>query len=363
MAVANYEISRPSMLRAELSLPPVPFGDAIGKVSDCRRQDSSPSCAVQAWLRGVRPLFKTGTSTEPVSSWSWVVAGVRLVTRSMKWVALGLGASICLGCGTASVVLKPALVDRCKQTGLRGCDMIVKGMIRYAEGDKAGAAGFLAKGGSQNSPEEVEVFATTVQQLRDVPGAAEYLGPLDEALSLLEVEAAAAVPTPVAPPGLASKAGPPPVPPLASPGYRADDPSMPMRMLTAATDPRQAVDGVYTPGERHIPFACDKIVQEPATCSLVAKGPFYLTDLMPLGADCTGQFIAVVNDGAARWLADGPPRFAGANLFVRDNELLLFGRRGAPNSDPAVPINTGCSFLWSAYRPYEVADAAVESGE
>ncbi len=81
-----------------------------------------------------------------------------------------------------------------------------------------------------------------------------------------------------------------------------------------------------------------------------------MTDLLPLGANCTGQFIAVVSNGNARWVADGPPRFSGANLLVREDEFLLFGRRIPPNADPTAPGDVGCSFLWSAYRPYDATE-------
>lgn len=239
--------------------------------------------------------------------------------------------------------------------------MIVKGMVTYAEGKEGEAAAYLAKGGAMNSPKDVQLFAETVQQLRHLPGAAEYLDPLGEALALLETEATATTSKDPAglPPVVVAAANPASVPqPLAHGPYPLDTNASPLRMVTAATDPLQAVDGVYTPGERHIPFACDKIVQEPASCGLVAKGPFYLTDLLPLGANCTGQFVAVVSNGNARWVADGPPRFSGANLLVREDEFLLFGRRVTSNTDSLAPGNGGCSFLWSAYRPYDVAEKA-----
>jgi hypothetical protein len=237
--------------------------------------------------------------------------------------------------------------------------MIVKGMVAYAVGKEGEAAGYLARGGAMNSPKDVQLFAETVQQLRHLPGAAEYLDPLGEALALLETEATAMSskdPTAL-PPVVVAAATPASVPPpLARETHPPDPNASPLRMVTAATDPRQAVDGVYTPGERRIPFACDKIVQEPASCGLVAKGPFYLTDLLPLGANCSGQFIAVVSNGNARWVADGPPRFSGANLLIREEEFLLFGRRIPPNADPTAPGDVGCSFLWSAYRPYDATE-------
>lgn len=97
-----------------------------------------------------------------------------------------------------------------------------------------------------------------------------------------------------------------------------------------------------------MPFACSRVVQEPAVCGLVARGPLYLTDVVPLGEECTGQFLAVVRDGAARWVADGPLKWVGAHLFVRENELMVMGRR--TQQGDATPA-TSCRWLWRGYRP------------
>lgn len=273
------------------------------------------------------------------------------------------GVLTCIACSSASLLVKAPLTDGCTSHGLRGCDMIVTGMLRYAEGNEAEAKQYLAKAAAMNSPEEVQRLAVVVQGLRLVPGAEPYAAPLGEALSLLTSEAQSARVEVTTSSPLGSSAGngtasATKVESEPTPNASAPSPTLAaQRILTAATDPAQTIDGVYSPTERHVPFACSRVVQEPAVCGLVAKGPLYLTDVVPLGDECKGQFLAVVRDGAARWVADGPLRLVGANLFVRENELMVMGRRTPEESDATT--TSSCRLLWSGYRPYSERSSAL----
>ena len=54
----------------------------------------------------------------------------------MRVVALGIALAVG-GCSTAtSLVVKPPVVGKCEEAGLKGCDDLADGIILYIEGDK-----------------------------------------------------------------------------------------------------------------------------------------------------------------------------------------------------------------------------------
>lgn len=265
------------------------------------------------------------------------------------YVAMALAA---VACAPPAVALESVLLERCLQSGMHGCGAVVDGMMSYVKGDREDAQANFSSVGPLNWTEDVETFALSVRLLRHSQRFYSYAKPLNESVVLLEREArntplpadVSVVRLPSSADGTAREEQTPPVSSHAL-----------TRTITAETDPRQAIDGVFTPGDKHVPFECERALRGRSSCALVAKGPFYLTDLVSLGTNCSGQYAAVVSGGTARWVAEGAPHFAGANLLIRENELLILGSHAVTSQLPGSEAAPTCSLLWSGYRPYPSA--------
>jgi hypothetical protein len=87
--------------------------------------------------------------------------------------------------GALSLVLKPPIVERCQDAGLRGCDDLADGVIEYAAGDREEAKAKLKTGAATNAPDKLREFAAKLRMLKSIPGAAEHMGPILEVADLL----------------------------------------------------------------------------------------------------------------------------------------------------------------------------------
>lgn len=276
-------------------------------------------------------------------------------------LAGGLAMLVALGgCSGASMLLKTPIADECATTGLKGCPEIAEGMLLYVEGDKAAALQKLARGAARNSPEQVEAFAKALLALKSVPGAEPYAALLDEATEVLVEHAGADEGRSRTDEDVRSAET------TASCGARL--PGQPT--LTADTDPAQAIGGVVAP-HRPDPAAdatlCRVVAGSAATCRVVRPGTAYLTDLVSLGSDCVGQFVAVLRkDQVRRYALEGPFNLHGARLLLRPGDTLVFGQReGAMHRSPEAPQETSdvvleevdprhlCDVLWSGFKPYQ----------
>ncbi len=264
----------------------------------------------------------------------------------MRQFTLVPSALLCMSCVSAGLVLRQPLEERCQATGLHACDRVVDGMVHYVEGDKARATADLAAARDQNSPENVKKFVAAAELVTRLPGASDYTKPLGEALVLLQSTDASAAPTATTP---AAAAAPVRTTSEAPPLLQAPAQEV-LKTANAATDPSRIVDGIFSPGAEHIPFSCHKVTPGGATCAIVARGPLFLTDVWMLDPDCAGHFLAVVTNGHPRWVMNEPRQLAGAQLLVRDRELLVIGQR--TTSGGADAEMHACDILWSGYRPY-----------
>lgn len=278
----------------------------------------------------------------------------------LAWFALLLAG---VGCSGASVILKTPIANECAATGLKGCPEIADGMLLYVEGDKAQALRSLAAGAAQNSPVEVRRFADAVAALEAVPGAAPYAATLQEAVQVLLANAGTAQePNSVVPAGS--------IPPSNGEGQVHQAPGT--HVLTADTDPSRSRSGVAEPyaGNRE-PGWCRQIIGEVSTCSVLHRGPLFVTDVASLGPACAGQFVAVLGkSGRPKYLLSGPFDMHGARLLLAPDDTLVAGqveqRTASGITPPAVSASDEaavvleetdprfqCRLLWSGFQPYE----------
>src|SRR5688572_10507424 len=96
-------------------------------------------------------------------------------------VPLGLLiALIASACASSQPVLQDPVLTRCSGDGLRGCGELTDGVVLYADGEIDRARAKLWRAGSQNSPDELKKFSTSLQELGASPSADTYAEPLIE---------------------------------------------------------------------------------------------------------------------------------------------------------------------------------------
>jgi hypothetical protein len=291
---------------------------------------------------------------------------VRPALLRLARVRVSLFAALCVvGCSGAQIVLASPISAQCKSAGLRGCDEITDGMILYAEGDRAGAEVKLKIGAAENSPANVKKFASVLELLRRVPGTDTYVAPVAEAVDFMARHAGSGESA-----SGGSKAG---KAREASTRVSVDTAASRSRhiraegTLTADTDPAQARHGVMAPpDDEDLRGYCTELSGADAHCELTVPGPMFVTDLISLGRDCRGQFVAIAQSARARVVLDGPFQIHGARLLVGEGEALIIGQRDAPEAASTGPQEEDlenlvladedpryqCRVLWSGFQPY-----------
>ncbi len=90
------------------------------------------------------------------------------------------------GCGGAvSLVLKPPVESTCEEAGLAGCSDLTEGILAYASGDQGRGLTLVQKGAAENSPDELRTFADGLAKIGELPGVAQYMGPVLEVAKVL----------------------------------------------------------------------------------------------------------------------------------------------------------------------------------
>jgi len=103
--------------------------------------------------------------------------------RSIVGVLFGFAL---FGCGSAELVLKAPVVDRCSSAKLKGCEEMADGVIAYVDGKKDDGRKQIVRGAAKNAPKEVAAFATSLRTAAKMPGIDSYADTLKEIADLLE---------------------------------------------------------------------------------------------------------------------------------------------------------------------------------
>jgi hypothetical protein len=234
------------------------------------------------------------------------------------------------GCGgSITIVLKSPVESKCKSAGLKGCPDLTKGVLVYVEGQKDEGKDLLIRGSAENSPAKVKKFAKMIRELKQIPGASRYAGPLFEVADILASAKGAAKGGPAQ--GGAEEGEEPaegaPLPPNAGPREGGT-------VALASTSDRAPCGGVGA-GFGY--------------CAVIATGPLTLTELT-VGAGCPGELVvaSVKARGSVevpRWVARNPHGAADARATVNPREILVVGVQASAANDPR------CSLTWAGYRP------------
>lgn len=105
-----------------------------------------------------------------------------------------LAMSVVACAGGAQLVLKPPIEDGCNTAGLKGCGQIAEGATLYADGHEPVGEQKLAQGLRANADKAAELrkFADALELVGKVPGAGQYVAPLQPAIRLVQRIAAEA---------------------------------------------------------------------------------------------------------------------------------------------------------------------------
>lgn len=237
--------------------------------------------------------------------------------------------SVLAGCGGVKVILHSPVESRCQAAGLQGCPEMTDGVILFVEGKEEEGKVMLERGAAANAPAKVKKFAKAIRELKQIPGAASYAGPLFKVADIL----AAAKGGKAAPgaPGEPDEPGPGGPPVDGPPGDR----------------------GVVNPATARDRIPCGALGAM-GYCIRVVPGPLALTELT-VGAGCPGE-VAV---GAARtgdvievprWVARNPRGPTDARAVVRRGETLYVGVQANVVNDPR------CTVTWAGTRTANVND-------
>jgi hypothetical protein len=104
---------------------------------------------------------------------------VPILVGSMSFVA---------SCGGAQLVLKGPITDECTSAGLKGCNDISEGALLYAEGKPLPGETKLARGLRANAGKvaQLKKFADGLQLVGQIPGAGQYVAPMQPAIRLIQ---------------------------------------------------------------------------------------------------------------------------------------------------------------------------------
>jgi hypothetical protein len=246
------------------------------------------------------------------------------------------------GCGgAASLVLKPPIVDKCKDAGLRGCDELADGAILYATGQKVEGQEKLEKGAAKNAPAKVRAFATKLRMLNGIPGADQYVGPLLKVADILSGDETPSHGR------LRSEEDANDGPPQ---GHEHE--------ATAVSQPTaRTSSGGHSVTTVPDAFRCAVLIGNSfdgmpgsAWCTPLAVGPLVVTDVHATGECSNTLALGAGPPGAPHWVLLAPPKASldvhGAAYGVRADEGLFAMQISA--TDTGVRHDVLCSLTWAA---------------
>lgn len=231
----------------------------------------------------------------------------------------------------ARIMLKDPVDGKCTEAGLKQCNDITEGVLLFVDGKSDEGKEHLRTAALANSPEQTEDFAKAIVAIGEIPGAAEYIGPVLEAARFLV--------------GASGR-------PTASPG----DSAGPGRQTEAsghASSERddRLVFGMAAPLENSAAERCGTLGLSVA-CVRVASGPMVFTGVYLVG-QCVDRGIALSADpdgdlGAPRWavtISPIQPVVNGAQLLIPAGQSLFVGLVKSPRA-----TGQQCGLTWSGYK-------------
>jgi hypothetical protein len=282
-----------------------------------------------------------------------------LTTRVLTALATA-SVTAAIGCAASSSgsVLRTPVVQDCEKAALEACKEMTDGVVQYLDGQTVKGSRRLLAGGSQNSLEGRQRYATLLEQAQGLPGASKYKKELAEVVLVLAH-------TP--------------------PSTQEGDPQAPQHIITAETDLYQARDGTV-PAPATSPEWCSSNFGA-ASCVMITRGPLFVTDIVSVGHECRGQFASVLRGGSVRAHIEGPFDLHGGRLLLTSADTLVFGQKAAParpavapeappvkgkatpqaagvaptpaagaaappSAQPEATPEDSCPFYWSGYVPY-----------
>jgi hypothetical protein len=254
-------------------------------------------------------------------------------------IAFALPASGCIG--SASMILKPPIVERCKDAGLRGCDDLTDGVVDYVEGDKDTAEKKIKRAVAANEPDRLREFADKIRLLKSVPGVEEHMGPLAKVADLL-----------AGPDTTEAKKG--------SSSERATSGTSSAHAASGEHAPRSAVAGslvpLLTPGAHKCTLLVDAYAEpEPgsATCAALQAGPLTLTDLHISGGCSNALVFGAGAPASPSWYVLAAPGLSvsihGSAYPVKAGESLFAAQVVADGSEAR--RDARCTITWAASSP------------
>lgn len=291
--------------------------------------------------------------------WTRGVAGAYLMMMLNRAIFPIAIAGACSGCaGSASMVLRTPVSQQCASAGLQGCDDLAEGVLLQAEGRQDEAFRKLKSGAAENSPEQVKQFIMLLQALEHAPGVGKYSAAINQAIVTLQLDTSA----PGRPDAPSNSAG---VVAESAPHAGPQMHGKARGVVTADTDIGQIRDGFAKPPSMS-PEWCSGIFGKGTRCSVVSRGPLFLTDAAPSAVDCQGQFLAVMEGIQVKAKFEAPVRLHGARIVIPEKYSLVIGQRDAPPADAEqtrdehtvvldeVSEEWSCGLYWSGFVPYEM---------
>jgi hypothetical protein len=257
------------------------------------------------------------------------------------------------GCAMATAMIKAPVESKCAGYGLKGCDVLVDGVVMYIDGNKEGATLKLKQAAAKNSPAQIRPFAKAIKSI--VPGEDGAL--IAEILSG-EVEAharatAEATDSPGRPP--APSAGSASALPVASAPPPEDKPRSTARMehvdlaLAAPLDPSRLVTSSAAPLRDAAKTVCE-VAGTYATCVRLDQGPIVLTDAISPTACKTELYVGAADStGKTVWVIQAnSPGLHGGRYLVRSDQRIMVAARGVGMQ---VEGDDRCFVTWAGFRP------------
>jgi hypothetical protein len=301
--------------------------------------------------------------TSLTNGWAWVG---RPWARVLALTGVGTVALGCAVTGSATVMLKAPVAQQCAQVPLQGCEELSEGVLLYLSDKKVEGRAKILEGAAKNAPDDVRKYAVALRALQaTVPGLGQLTQPLNEVTDIL-LQANGGKPA-------VSAASPSDVQNVTNP-YNAPRPEpaeRDARLLTADTDLNRMSHGTLSAPSESFPW-CTQAFGVTARCVLVQRGTLVLTDLLSVGPDCEGQFMAVMRGGMVQLSFEGPFQFHGARIIIPSTDALVLGQRQelpVPSSPDAKksPTKAGptgsrtCGYYYSGYKPYETPVEGAEA--
>ncbi len=266
-----------------------------------------------------------------------------------RWFA-GCAFLVFAGCtGTAQLVLKPPIREKCEDVGLRGCDELSDGVVLFVDGDKDAAIKEIKRGAAKNAPEKLREFASAVKLLKAIPGAQQYTGPLLEVADLIvpdEGKPGSKGPHKSAAPSRSTKNA------ASSESTASESTASEPGEAQPAPDPIGRITFSLVPSVDTRARACSLFSEArwdadrwTSRCVRVVHGPIVVTDVQA-GDTCHDRLVVGSGDPInPRWVIVGQSASSiavhGAALFVPDGDGLFV----AQASSGETPSQTDSSCL------------------